>query len=162
MNVESTIRQMQAIVDTYHSQAHPLPSLIEMRRELAGLLFFLSGQVKATWVKKEVSHARRKWATSREIVAAMEQDLKAVGTKPRAMNRLEVETEALDHVLQAKKEQAEAEGEWEELRAMSRAAEQVLNAMQQEIADLRHEQNHSNYLDRLAAQERAKDQPTQA
>jgi L-rhamnose isomerase len=42
------------------------------------------------------------------------------------------------------------------------STKQVLSSMQQEIADLRHEQNHTNYMERMAVQERAKNQPTAA
>jgi len=36
-----TIDHIRSIVDTYHGGSHPLPALIDMRRELAVYLFRL-------------------------------------------------------------------------------------------------------------------------
>jgi hypothetical protein len=162
MNSEAQriIDHMTAVVDTYHSQHHHLPALIELRRDLAVHLFRLTAHIKQAYGKKSLSYVYRKYAIAREISRAIEEDKSA--TKKRPMNMLEAQTESLDHVLQRRKQETEDESDYELISSMIDSTKQVLSSMQQEIADLRHEQNHTNYMERMAVQERAKNQPTAA
>jgi len=139
-----TINHIRAIVDTYSAGAHPLPALIDMRRELAVYLFRLTGHVKGAYGSKLRSNIVRKHAFYREIVVAMDRDKQALG-KPRAMNAYEVETEAMDHVLQARKQEVEADAQWEEVRYVIDIAKQILASMQQEISDLKTEKQNPSY-----------------
>jgi len=139
-----TIEHIRSIVDTYHGGAHPLPALIDMRRELSVYLFRLTSHVKSTYGQKLHRNIVRKYAFYREITVAMEKDRQALG-KPRAMNQYETQTEAMDHVLQAKKDEAEADAQWEEVRHVIDLGKQVIAAMQQEIADGRHEKQNAHF-----------------
>ena len=135
--------KITALVDTYHSQHHELPALIEMRRDLAVQLFYLSSHVKQVYGRKALSYVMRKYAIAREIARAIEDDKAAV--KKRPMNQLEAQTEALDHVLQRRKEETEREAEHEALTAAIDSTKQVLAAMQQEIAVLAYEYKNSHF-----------------
>jgi hypothetical protein len=139
-----TINHIRAIVDTYSAGAHPLPALIDMRRELAVFLFRLTGHVKSSYGGKLKSYIRRKHGVARAIITAMEEDIKVMG-KAKAMNYYDTATEALDHVRQAKTEEAEADAEWEQLRYTIDIAKQILAAMQQEISDLKTEKSNPSY-----------------
>lgn len=140
---QGIIDKMTALVDTYHAQHHELPALIEIRRDLAVQLFYLSSHVKQTYGRKALSYVLRKYAIAREIARAIEDDKAA--TKKRPMNMLEAQTEALDHVLQRRKEETEREAEHELLSATIDSAKQVLSAMQQEIAVLAYEYKNSHF-----------------
>ena len=149
---EKTISAIRGLVDTYYMQALPLGSLMEMRRELTGHLFYLTTYVKPAFKRKEISSVQRKWQMSREIVVALEKDArvaKASGEKPTPMNRIEVQTEALDFVLQAKKEEAEAAATWEEVKETIRTVHAILQSMTQEIANARQESAYASHLDGL-------------
>ena len=111
-----TIKKIRELVDEYGNGAHPLPTLIELRRELAVYLFRLGSHVKDAFGRKGYQNAFRKYAFYREIATAIEKDKAALG-KARAMNQYETQTEAMDSVLQAKKAEVDAEAEWEEVRA---------------------------------------------
>lgn len=139
-----TIDHIRSIVDTYHEGAHPLPALIDMRRELAVYLFRLTGHVRSAYGQKLKSYIRRKHGVARAIITAMEDDIKVMG-KAKAMNFYDTATEALDHVRQAKTEEAEADAQWEEVRHVIDLGKQVLAAMQQEIADGRHEKQNAHF-----------------
>jgi hypothetical protein len=139
-----TIQKIRELVDEYHNGSHPLPTLIELRREIAVYAFRLSAHIKDIYIKKGYNNAARKWQFASEIVAARDRDIKA-GGKPKAMNAIEVEVESLNHVLQAKKAEVEAEAEYEEVKVTIDLAKQVLSALQQEIADQRHEQSNAQF-----------------
>lgn len=155
---EKTLSAIRGIVDTYYVQAHPLTALMHMRRELTGHLFYLTSHVKPAFKRKEISAVQRKWQMSREIVVAMQNDLKA-GGKATPMNKIEVQTEALDFVLQAKKEEAEAAATWEEVKEMIRTTHAVIQAMTQDIANARQESGYASYLDGLAERTPEHEQP---
>jgi hypothetical protein len=143
-DLRPTIDHIRALVDTYSADHHPLPELIQMRRELSVFLFRLTAFVKETYGAKLHRNILRKYAYYREIIVAMDKDKKALG-KPRAMNAYEVETEAMDGVLQAKKAEAEADAAWEEVRHIIDLGKQVLQSMQQEISDLKIEKSNPSY-----------------
>jgi hypothetical protein len=155
---EKTLYAIRGIVDTYYVQAHPLPALMHMRRELTGHLFYLTSHVKPAFKRKEISAVQRKWQMSREIVVALQNDLKA-GGKSTPMNKIEVQAEALDFVLQAKKEEAEAAASWEEVKETIRTVHAVLQAMSQEIAHGRKENEYAGYLDGLTERTTEHEQP---
>jgi len=155
---EETLTAIRSIVDTYHGQQHSVHDLITLRRELAGHYFYLTTHVKEKCRVKEVSSIQRKWNTSAEIVAAMTKDLKA-GGKPTPMNRIEIQTEALNHVLVDKTTEAEALAVWEEIKAVSRSISAVLDSMQQEIANARQENQRAAYLDGLSEQQQEQEHP---
>jgi len=139
-----TINHISAIVDTYGAAAHPLPALIEMRRNLAVYLYRLSSHVKSVYGSKATTYVLRKYAIAREMVVAMETDRKA-GGKPRPISQIETQTEALDMILQARKTEAEADSEWEQVRAVLDMGKQILSAMSQEISDLKTEKQNPSY-----------------
>jgi len=143
-DITLTIGHIRSLVDTYSGGSHPLPALIEMRRELAVYLFRLTGHVKSSYGGKLKSYIRRKHGVARAIITAMEEDIKVMG-KAKAMNFYDTATEALDHVRQAKTEEAEADAEWEQLRYTIDIAKQILASMQQELADLRTEKSNPSY-----------------
>jgi CHASE3 domain sensor protein len=74
----------------------------------------------------------------------MKRDKEAMG-KTRAMNLYETETEAMNSVVQAKKDEADADAQWEEVRHVIDLGKQILAAMQQELADMRHEKQNANF-----------------
>jgi hypothetical protein len=144
-----TINHIRAIVDTYSAGAHPLPALIDMRRELAVYLFRLTGHVKGAYGGKLKSYIRRKHGVARAIITAMEDDIKVMG-KAKAMNFYDTATEALDHVRQAKTEEAEADAEWEEVRLIVDLGKRILDSMSQEISDLKIEKSNPSYTNQGA------------
>ena len=144
--LQSLLDRMTAVVDTYHSTAHPLPTLIELRRELSGLNWNLANYVKQTYGTKALTYATRKHRTAVEIFSRIEEDEVATGVKKRAMNRLEVEAEASQGVLLARREEGVAEAEFEHVKAMLYAAKEVLSAMGQEIADARDEKGYQESI----------------
>lgn len=135
--------EMDAIVDTYHAQDHPLPVLIKLRRDLAVYLYRLTAFIKEHYEQKAFAGARRKWQYYRELVVAMDKDVAA--GKKAVMNHIEARTEALDAVLQGRKDEARADAAYDELRCRIDATKQVLAAMQQEIADGRHEKTTAHH-----------------
>ena len=154
---EAAIQRIHALVDSYHSLSHPpdLGILYELRRELVVALFKLTSFVKGDYGKKGLSYVMRKYATAREISVAIDNDKKGLGSKPRPMNMLEVQTEALDHVLQTRKEEVAAEAEWEETVATIKSCDKALGAMMQEIADGRKERDYQSYLEGLQKKEQS-------
>jgi hypothetical protein len=143
-DLKLTIDHIRSLVDTYGAGAHPLPDLIEMRRDLAVYLFRLSSHVKSTYGGKLKSYIRRKHGVARAIITAMEEDIKVMG-KAKAMNFYDTATEALDHVRQAKTEEAEADAEWEEVRLIVDLGKRILDSMSQEISDLKIEKSNPSY-----------------
>jgi hypothetical protein len=147
-----TIQRIRELVDEYHNGSHPLPQLMELRREVVVMLFRLTSHIKASYGKKAHANIIRKYAFYREMLTAMDRDKAALG-KALALNQYEVRTEAMDAVLQAKKAEAEAEAEWEEVKSVIDMGKQVLSALSQEIADFRHEKGHSQFLDQVQKQQ---------
>ena len=129
-----TIDHIRSLVDTYHGGAHPLPALIDMRRELSVYLFRLTSHVNSTYGQKLKSYIRRKHGVARAIITAMEDDIKVMG-KAKAMNS----------VVQAKKDEADADAAWEEVRMVIDLGKKILDSMAQEIADGRHEKQNAHF-----------------
>lgn len=145
------IMAVTTLIDSYHQLPHPaeLGDLWRIRRDLVAALSDLTKHVKQGYGSKMNAHAIRKYQTAREILAAMELDKKAGLSKPRAMNHLEIQVESLDHVLQAKKAQHEAEGEWEEMISTISMCKEALFAMSQEITDGIKERGYQNHAEGL-------------
>jgi hypothetical protein len=139
-----TIAKIRELVDEYHNGAHPLPALIDLRREISVYLFRLTSHIRAAYGKKAHANIIRKYAFYREMLTAMDRDKQALG-KALALNQYEVRTEAMDGVLQAKKAEADAEAEWEELKSTVDATKQVLASLQQEISDGKYEKQNANF-----------------
>ena len=141
-HLPTILSEMTAIVDSYHAQAHPIGTLIDMRRQLAGWNWSLSTYVKQTYGSKALTYAKRKHDTAAYIMGEIERDEQTTGTKPRPMSRLEQQAEASKQVLESRRQEALADAEFEGVKAMLFAAKEVLHAMAQEIADARDERNY--------------------
>lgn len=144
--LQTILNEMTGIVDTYHAQTHPIATLIDMRRQLAGWNWSLSTYVKQTYGSKALSYAKRKHDTAAYIVGEIEKDENTKGVKARPMSRLEQQAEASEKVLQSRRDEALAEAEFEGVKAMLYAAKEVLHAMAQEIADARDERNYQESI----------------
>lgn len=139
MNPNELVAKMDAIVDTYHGQSHPLPALIDLRRELAGNLYSLTGYVKKSYGQAGLTEAKRKWAFSRAIVNARQLDAKT------PFNMLQVNAEASDEIKRLRDEEVMAEAGKDALKTKIDATKEVLSAMQQEIAVLTHEYKTTHF-----------------
>lgn len=155
MTRDDAIEKVHALIDTYHAMPHPaeLRLLYEVRRDLTAAYSTLTRHVKQAYGSKALTYVYRKYAVAREIAKAQEDDAGKVKSSRRPFNALEVRTEALDHVLQRRKEEVEAEAQWEELEAVLKAADRALGAMSQELADGRRERDYQNYLESLQKKE---------
>jgi len=136
---DTIITAMDTIVDTYQSQDHPLPVLIELRRNLAIWLYRLTAHVKQTYGTAGLKYAQRKYRIAQHIVDARAVDAKA------AIGFLEHSAAKMPSVMQAQEDEVWAEAEKEQLKARIRATDNVLQALQQEIADLRTEKSNPSY-----------------
>lgn len=148
--IQKAVDELDALIDTYHSLPDvghvELADLWRIRRDIVHAKTHLARMVKPAYANKAMLYVYRKYAVAREIVAAMNADARAVGVKPRAMNTLEVQTEALDHVLQAKKAQVQAEALYEQVTEMLSAADKALYALGQEIKEGMAERQYQNSL----------------
>lgn len=144
-HLPTILSEMTAIVDSYHAAVHPIGTLIDMRRMLAGWNWSLSTYVKQTYGSKALTYAKRKHDTAKYIVGEIERDEQTTGTKPRPMSRLEQQAEASQQVLDSRRAEALADAEYEGVKAMLFAAKEVLHAMSQEIADARDERNYQEH-----------------
>ena len=117
---QSIIERAQGHIDAYHGLSHPAEpgALWELRRNL------------------------RKYAVAKEIASTLDADKRDKDRKPRPMNQLEVQTEALDFVLRAKKEQVEAEAQYEEVSEVLKSMDKILFALSQEIDDFLRERQY--------------------
>lgn len=133
------IGAMDAIVDTYQGQDHPIHALITMRRELAGYLYCLTGFTKKTHGNAGLANVKRKYAFARAVINAKQMDAKL------PFNIAEVNSEATDGVRELREQEVMAEAAKDALRDKIRATEQVLASMQQEIAVATHEMKTTHY-----------------
>lgn len=138
-DLASTLSACKALIDTYTGGDHAPADIIRMRRELSGHLYYLTSYVKGTYSQSIVSYARRKRVMAMETLAALQQDSR----KP--MNKAEVQAEATNAVMEAHKEQADAEGTKEEIRAQMIAIKEVLQSMSHEISYLRAEMHNTHH-----------------
>ena len=143
------IEAVTALVDSYHGMHHPaeLAALWLLQREMVAARTRLARRVKPSYGNKALTYLYRKYNVAREIVAAMDRDAKEVGTKKRAMNVLEVQTEALDMVLQLKKQHSMAEALYEEVVEVLKSADKALWAIGQEVQDGMKERDYHNACD---------------
>ena len=136
---EQVIKEVDALILEYHTEQLPLQRLIEVRRHIATFSWFLSGFVKDTHGRAQLGYAKKKWEIAKHIVDARSIDAKA----PIAfLGQSAMKTVG---VMEAIKEEVEAEGEREQLKERIRAISNVLNALSQEIADLRAEKNNQHF-----------------
>lgn len=136
---DTIIKEMDALITSYHEESLPLLRLIETRGHIATLLWRLSGYVKQTYGGAELSYAKRKWAIASHVVAARNIDAKA------PMGFLEHSALKTPEVMKAQEEEIWAAGEREELKERIRTCNAVLQAMSQAIAEERQEKNTQNY-----------------
>lgn len=133
------IKEIDLLVDEYHTQALALPRLIEVRRHLAIFSYSLASHVKQTYGNAGLKYIQRKYRIAEHIVDARNLDAKA------PISLLEMSASKLPSVVSAQQEEVMAEAEKEELIARLRALNNVLNSLQQEIADLRSEKSNPSY-----------------
>jgi len=138
---DQLLSDIDAIVDTYGSGEHPLPTLIELRRNLAVLGYRLSTHIKQVYGDAGMAYAVRKFTIAREILKARKID----ASKPPPMNVLEVTVMEVDEVKAAQKNEIDKDASKEDLRGRLDFIKQVLAAIQQEISVLSHEQKHAQY-----------------
>lgn len=142
MNRKEIIEHVDSLVDSYHALP-PLPDLMvlwTMRRDLVVANHRLARLVKPSYGKQELADVQRRYLIAREITKALDDDLGKIKTMRKPFNQIEVRTEALDYVLQKRKEAIEAESDHEEVKALIKSVDHVLRAMAQEIAEGR--KNH--------------------
>ena len=141
---QSIIERAQGHIDAYHGLSHPAEpgALWELRRNLTVERFALSRTVKAGYIAKAYAYVLRKYAVAKEIASALDADKRDKDRKPRPMNQLEVQTEALDFVLRAKKEQVETEAQYEEVIEVLKSMDKILFALSQEIDDFLRERQY--------------------
>lgn len=136
---DAIIKEVDRIVDTYHSGISSLPDLLELRRNLAICSYYLASHIKQSYGKAALGYAKRKFEIANHIVAARNIDAKApIGFLEQAA----LKTPA---VMKAQEEEIWAEGEKEELQGRLKAINNVLSSMQQELADMRAEKGNPSY-----------------
>jgi len=155
MTRDEAISEIHALIDTYHAMPHPpeLRLLYEVRRDLTAAYSTLARHVKQSYGDRGLAYVYRKYAVAREIAKAQDDDATKIKSDRRSFAALEVKTEALDHVLQRRKEEVETEARWEELEAAFKSADKALVAMSQELADGRKEKDYQNHLESLQKKE---------
>ena len=136
---EQLTAHIDALVDTYHAGAQDIHALLNLRREIAVHVYRLTAYTREVHGKAALGYARRKWAVAKEVVAAMAADAKTATIKA------EFRAETLAGVQEAREAEVWAEADREALKAKLDAAEQVLQAMQQEIAHLSYEAKTTHY-----------------
>lgn len=136
---DQVIKEVDALILEYHTEQLPLQRLIEVRRHIATFSWFLSGFVKETHGKAQLGYAKKKWEIAKHIVDARSIDAKA----PLAF--LEQSAMKTVGVMEAIKSEVDADGEREQLKERLRAIGNVLQALAQEIAELRTEKNNQHF-----------------
>lgn len=141
---DSVIKEVDALILEYHTEQLPLQRLIEVRRHIATFSWFLSGFVKDTHGKAALGYARRKFEIAKHLVDARGKDAKA------PLGFLEHEALKTVSVMEAQKSEIDAEGEREQLKERIRAISNVLQALSQEIAELRAEKMSQHFTNQGA------------
>lgn len=136
---EHIIRAMDDVVESYYAASYSPSQLLDMRRELAVLLYRLTSHVKDVFGGALASNLTRKRRIAEVIIDARSQDSKV------PMNYLEEKALTLPTVVDAQTKEIWAEAERDALKMKIAACNQVLAAMQQEIADLAHEKRTTHY-----------------
>lgn len=136
---EELIRHLDACVDTYGAGVHDVNSLLVLRRDTAVHLYRLTAFVRDTYGHATLAYVRRKWAVAKEVVAAQAADAKL------AVSKAEYRADTLASVGEAKESEAWAEAEKEALKLKIDAVKQVLQSMQQEIANYAHESRTTHH-----------------
>jgi len=136
---EEAIKHIDSLVDSYHGGGHSLPDLLLLRKDLAVWSYYLAGFVRETHGKSALSYAKRKHAVAEHIVNARSLDAKT------PISFLETSAMKLPTVMEAIKAEAWAEAEKDELQARLKAINNVLSAMQQELADMRAEKGSPHH-----------------
>lgn len=153
---QEVLNEITSLVDTYHGFELPaeLSLLWEVRRNLVVANAKLVRYVKGAYEKKALSYVFRKYKVAKEIAEALSEDRRTL-SKPRPMNMLEVQTEAMDKIVLLKEQQTKAEAEWEEIESTIKTVERVLFAMSQEISDGMKERDYQNHLEGLRMKEQS-------
>lgn len=138
---DTIIKEIDDIVDEYHTTVVSMPRLLELRRFLAAFSYRLSAHVKQTYGKAGLSYMKRKFEIANHIVNARNVDAKA------PISFLETSALKMPTVMKAQEEEVWAESEKEELQARLRAINNVLASMQQELADMRVEKSNPSYTE---------------
>lgn len=139
MSAEKLITEMDAIVDTYRGQSNDLHTLLELRRNLAGCLYTLTGYVKKTNGNFGLANVKRKYAFARAVINAKQMDAKL------PFNIAEARTEAMEEVKKLREDEVLAEASKDALKSKINATNEVLSSMQQEIAVLTHEMKTTHF-----------------
>lgn len=144
---QEVIEEANSIVDTYHALP-PMPDLLtiwQLRRNLVHVNHQLARLIKSGYGKQELTDVQRRYLIAREITKALDDDLGKLKSARRPFNQIEIRTEALDYVLQRRKEAVEAEAEYEELKALIKSVDHCLRAMMQEISESRKQHADETY-----------------
>jgi hypothetical protein len=144
MSYQGTVDNISAIVQTWHgTEGLSLEEVVRLRHDLSGHYFFLAVHVKPLFKARGLTYLQRK----RNMAAAMNELIASRSGLSKA--EAEKQTEALAKTYQDKLAEIDAESEVDALRTLIGAIRYVLDAMQQEIANLRYERERSNYLEGL-------------
>lgn len=136
---DEIIKELDTLIDEYHTVALPLPRLIEVRRAIAVFSYRLAAHVKAVYGRAGLTYATRKFRIAEHIVGARNIDAKA------PISFLELSALKTPSVMQAQTEEIDADADREGLNARLRAINNVLQSLTQEIAELRSEKSNTNY-----------------
>lgn len=131
------LEEVANIIDWYENTVSPpLHELMDKRKHLASNLFFVSAMVGQAGKVYRSYYAKRKIDFSSRTIANIE-EFGAVG---KAEHQAMVDTAAL------RLKEVEAESSYEKGKFLVMSANKVLDSMQQEIADLRREEEKSRAL----------------
>lgn len=133
------IKACDDIVDSYHAAMHDIETLLKMRRELAVNMYRLSAFVKETYGQAGLSYAQRKYKTAYTMMVNKDEDPKL------AQGANETKAEASQQVMEARTAEVWADAEREALRVKVDMGKQVLQAMQQELANEAYEKRTTHF-----------------
>lgn len=133
MDITKAIGDTDTLIDTYLGGSWSIEQLLELRRELAVQLYYLSSHVKRAHGEAGVAYIRRRYNIAHQITEAIRKDSKL------SQNKAEAAAEASQEARDDREAEVWAEAEREALRTKIDGIKAVLASMQQEIANAAHE-----------------------
>ncbi len=137
--IEDLTKQSDALVEEYYAGSWSPARLLELRRELAVLMYRATSHVKDVFGNAGLTYLQRKYRIAESIVDARANDEKV------AMNILEQRAQKMPSVRNAQEAEVWAEAAKDALKMKIDATKQVLMSMSQEIADSAHEKKTTHY-----------------
>jgi homoserine acetyltransferase len=137
--LEGLTKQSDALVEEYYAGSWSPERLLELRRELAVMLYRTTGHVEKVFGDALMTNLRRKRSIAEHIINARSQDAKT------PISFLEEQALTLPTVIDAQTKEVWSDAARDAVKLKIDATKQVLSAMQQEIADLAHEKRTTHF-----------------